>query len=244
MATERSIILVLEEDPSLRQMIRTCLQGSGFRVEEVASSRDAIQFLEERPVNLALLDIDRISWLASIELCREVRRLNEQIGIVLIIAPESEQVFVRALEVRVDDYISKPLRPAELRSRSHLVLRRLRQNAPIEETLITAGELVLDLDRRQLRKCGTLVRLTPTEFNLLALLMKNRGVAMGHTQVLRTIWGPEYGEELEYLRSYIRSLRKKIEADPTQPQYLLTEPWMGYRFCVPSNSDSTQADVK
>ena len=101
---------------------------------------------------------------------------------------------------------------------------------------ISAGDLELDLGRRLLLKSGKVVRLAPTEFNLLAFLMKNQGVPLTHAKLLRTIWGPEYGEELEYLRSYVRSLRKKIENDPAHPRYLVTEPWLGYRFCSPSKS--------
>ena len=96
----------------------------------------------------------------------------------------------------------------------------------------------MDLGRRRLRKAGKVVRLTPTEFNLLAFLMKNQGITLTHAKLLRAIWGPEYGEELEYLRSYVRLLRKKIESNPAQPKYLVTEPWLGYRFCSPLNSDS------
>jgi two-component system, OmpR family, KDP operon response regulator KdpE len=172
---------------------------------------------------------------AGIERCREIRALVRKIGILLLMVRDSEKDIVQVLEAGADDYIAKPFRAGELIARCHVVLRRIQDSTAVEGTAITAGDLELDLDRRQLRKAGKLVHLTPTEFNLLTLLMKNRGVALDHAKLLRTIWGPEYGGELEYLRSYIRLLRKKIESDPAHPKYLLTEPWMGYRFCIPPN---------
>ena len=107
--------------------------------------------------------------------------------------------------------------------------------------MIQAGTLEIDLDRRLLRRKGQLVHLTPTEFDLLALLMKNEGMPLTHTKMLRAIWGPEYNDELEYLRAYVRALRKKIEDDPAEPKYILTEPWVGYRFSDPS--EEAQAEL-
>ena len=143
---------------------------------------------------------------------------------------------VQALEAGADDYITKPFRFGELVARLRAVLRRtVAQNAAA--TVILAGDLEIDLQKRLLRRGGAIIHLTPTEFDLLSLLMKNQGMPVTHTKLLRTVWGPEYGEELEYLRAYVKMLRKKIEDDPTQPKYILTEPWVGYRFQNPSDAN-------
>jgi len=118
------------------------------------------------------------------------------------------------------------------------VLRRLDANSATQPAVIRVDALEMDIEGHCLRKAGNLIHLTPTEFELLALLMRNQGVPVTHAKLLRTIWGPEYGTELEYLRSYVRTLRKKIEDDATRPKYILTEPWVGYRFCNPSDPDS------
>jgi two-component system KDP operon response regulator KdpE len=126
-------------------------------------------------------------------------------------------------------------------ARLKAVLRRIVPETA-EATVIQAGKLEIDLPRRLLTRAGEVVHLTPTEFDLLALLMKNEGVPLTHTKLLRAIWGPEYGEELEYLRSNVRALRKKIEDDPAQPKYILTEPWVGYRFHDPSPDNQAELD--
>jgi two-component system KDP operon response regulator KdpE len=122
------------------------------------------------------------------------------------------------------------------------VLRRLEADSATQPAVIRVAALAMDVEGHCLRKDGDVIHLTPTEFELLALLMRNQGVPVTHAKLLRTIWGPEYGTELEYLRSYVRSLRKKIEDDATHPKYILTEPWVGYRFCDPSDPQSSAAE--
>jgi two-component system KDP operon response regulator KdpE len=159
----------------------------------------------------------------------------------MVTVREAEKDIMKALEIGADDYIIKPFRLGELQARCHAVLRRIHRGEATEEGLISAGELELDFSRHELRKRGRVVRLTPTEFNLLAFLMKHQGLPVTHAKILGTIWGPEYGNEVEYLRSYIRMLRKKIENDPAHPKYLLTEPWLGYRFSIPTASGVRRA---
>jgi two-component system KDP operon response regulator KdpE len=151
---------------------------------------------------------------------------------------------VRALEAGADDYVTKPVRFGELVARMRAVLRRLHSESTTEPPVIHAGSLEIDLERHSLRKAGAIVHLTPKEFDLLALLMRNRGMPVTHAKLLRTIWGPEYGTELEYLRSYVRTLRKKIEDDPASPKYLVTEPWVGYRFSGPPDEGSESGTDK
>jgi two-component system KDP operon response regulator KdpE len=151
----------------------------------------------------------------------------------MVTVRNAEYDIVQALDAGADDYVIKPFRLGELVARMHALTRRL---APEPLTVIRSGALELDLNLRTLTRSGELVHLTPTEFDLLALLMNRRGALVTHVKLLRTVWGPEYGEELEYLRSYISALRKKIEEDPAKPRYIITEPWVGYRFCTPPRS--------
>jgi two-component system KDP operon response regulator KdpE len=148
---------------------------------------------------------------------------------------------VQALDAGADDYITKPIRFGELVARLRAVIRRT-ASEDAEATVLHAGDLEINFEQRLLRKAGEVIHLTPTEFDLLALLMRNQGMPVTHVKLLRTVWGPEYGEELEYLRAYVKTLRKKIEEDPAQPRYILTEPWVGYRFHNPSDSEQSILD--
>jgi two-component system KDP operon response regulator KdpE len=156
----------------------------------------------------------------------------------MVTVRDAENDMVRALEAGADDYVTKPVRLRELVARMRAVVRRRDAASATEPAVIRVADLEIDLEGHRVRKAGDLVHLTPTEFELLALLMRNRGVPVTHAKLLRAVWGPEYGTELDYLRSYVRTLRKKIEDDPARPKYLLTEPWVGYRFCDPSDPDS------
>jgi two-component system KDP operon response regulator KdpE len=145
---------------------------------------------------------------------------------------DSEEDKIQALEAGADDYVTKPFSLPELHARLRAITRRL--GAQPTGAVLRAGDLELDTHRSALRKAGAEVHLSPTEFALLAYLMQHTGVPIEHTRLLRAIWGPEYGCELEYLRTYIKRLRRKIERDALHPEYLLTVPWMGYRFCDPT----------
>jgi two-component system KDP operon response regulator KdpE len=224
----------MDEVTPTRHALIAFLRAGGFAAEHGGGPGETVDAIWQGEFDLALLDTEGLSGISATELCHQIRATGKPIGILLIAGAHVEEEIVQVLEAGADDYITKPFRTVDLISRCHVVLHRVRVNNTLEENLFTIGELQLDLDRRQLRKAGKIVHLTPTEFSLLTLLMKNQGTALTHSQLLRTIWGPEYGQELEYLRSYIRLLRKKIEAKPSQPKYLLTEPWVGYRFSKPA----------
>lgn len=235
MSTRQANVLVVDDEPSLRKVFRTSLMANGFAVEEARSGEEAVDMLPQHPFDLVLLDIN-MPGIGGVEACREIRALAPKVGIVMVTVREAEQDMVRALEAGADDYVTKPVRFRELVARMRSVLRRLEADDATQPAVIRIAALEIDLERHCLRKAGVLIHLTPTEFELLALLMRNQGVPVTHAKLLRAIWGPEYGTELDYLRSYVRTLRKKIEDDPAIPKYILTEPWVGYRFSDPSDS--------
>src|ERR1035438_3717450 len=242
MFTRQANVLVVDDEPSLRKVFRTSLTANGFVVEEARSGEEAIDMLPQHPFDLVLLDIN-MPGIGGVEACREIRALAPKVGILMVTVRDAENDMVRALEAGADDYVTKPVRFRELVARMRAVLRRLESDSATQPTVIRVADLEMDLERHSLRKAGGLIHLTPTEFDLLALLMRNQGAPLTHAKLLRTIWGPEYGTELDYLRSYVRTLRKKIENDPASPKYIITEPWVGYRFSDPSDPGSlTGAD--
>jgi two-component system, OmpR family, KDP operon response regulator KdpE len=233
-------VLVVDDEPALRKVFRTSLAASGFVIEEARSGEEAVDLLPQHPFDLVLLDIN-MPGIGGVETCREIRALAPKIGILMVTVRDAEHDMVRALEAGADDYITKPVRFRELVARMRAVLRRLDADGATEPAILRVADLEMDQGRHWVRKAGSLVHLTPKEFELLALLMRNRGAPVTHAKLLRAIWGPEYGTELDYLRSFVRTLRKKIENDPARPRYILTEPWVGYRFCDPTDPDSTFA---
>lgn len=239
--TQKPNILVVDDESPLRRALHTSLTARGFSVDEASSGEQAIAAVRQRPFDMMLLDIN-MPGMGGIEACRRIRALMPQLGIVMVTVRDSEHDMVQALEAGADDYVTKPFRFGELVARLRAVLRRVapQDMAPVLQT----GDLEIDFERRLLRRSGELVHLTPTEFDLLALLMKNQGMPLTHLKLLRTIWGPEYGEELEYLRAYVRTLRKKIEDDPAHPKYILTEPWVGYRFYDPPETETSAPDLE
>jgi two-component system, OmpR family, KDP operon response regulator KdpE len=232
MTTDRLNALVVDDEPSFRRVLRTSLATSGFAIEEARSGEEAVAILGRSDFDLVLLDVN-MPGMGGVEACREIRAQMPEIGIVMVTVQDGESEIVKALEAGADDYITKPIRFRELVARLRAVLRRLRNDDANEPALLRAGTLELDINRHVLYRRGEIVHLTPTEFELLALLMRNQGVLVTHAKLLRSVWGPEYGTELDYLRSFVKTLRQKVEQDPAKPKYIVTEPWVGYRFCNP-----------
>jgi two-component system, OmpR family, KDP operon response regulator KdpE len=230
-------VLVVDDEASLRKTLRTSLIASGFAVEEARSGEEALGAVQKRLFDLVLLDIN-MPGAGGIDTCRKIRTLAPQIGIIMVTVRDSENDKVYALEAGADDYVTKPFRLRELIARLRAVLRRIHLREASAPEMLEAGNLEIDLKRRILRRGGERVHLSPKEFELLAYMMQNQGIPLTHVRLLRSLWGPEYGNELEYLRSYVKALRKKIESDPANPQYILTEPWVGYRFRNPGDPDA------
>jgi two-component system KDP operon response regulator KdpE len=230
-------VLVVDDEPALRKVIRASLAANGFVVEEAGTGGEAIGAVQRRAFDLVLLDVN-MPGMSGVETCRQIRAIASRIGIIMVTVRDAEEDKVRALEAGADDYVTKPFRFRELVARLGAVLRRTHTNGSANELgTLRAGALRMDLDRRILFKHEEEIRLSPKEFDFLAFLMKNQGAPLTHIKILRAVWGPEYGDELEYLRTYVRMLRKKIEDDPARPEYILTEAWVGYRFRNPSDMD-------
>lgn len=226
-------VLVVDDEPQMRRSIRASLTARGYDVDEFRNGEEVVSAMREQPADLILLDIN-MPGMGGIEACRQIRSFAPDTGIVMITVRETEDDTVEALEAGADDYLTKPFRVRELLARIGALSRRAHVEANSGPQVICAGQLELDVTHRILRKDGQQIHLSPIEFNLLEFLMQHRDTLLDHSKLLRTIWGPEYGHELEYLRTYVRLLRRKIEDDPGKPEYILTEPWLGYRFRDPS----------
>ncbi len=235
-------VLVVDDESAMRRGIAVSLAARGYTVYEARSGEEALISFHENQPELILLDVN-MPGMSGLEVCRRIRSTDSKAGIVMVTVHDSEEDTIHALDVGADDYIRKPFRVGELLARMSALARRAKMNDPVDEPVIVVGGLELDLKHRVLRKNGEEVHLSPIEFSLLQYLMKSPNVPIHHTKLLRAVWGLEYGQELEYLRTYIRLIRKKIEEDPAHPEYIITEPWLGYRFRNPSAPQAARPDV-
>ncbi len=229
--TDKPRLLIVDDEAPLRRALRASFAAAGFEVSEAASGEEALRLAEGGGFDLVLLDIN-LGGLSGVEVCRRMRAAKLPAGILMVTVRDSENDKVSALDAGADDFVTKPFRLRELLARSRAVLRRLRPTEA-RDTVLHAGDLIIDFERRHVEKGGQAIHLTPTEFDVLALLAKSKGAPVRHAKILQQVWGPEYGGELEYLRTYVRALRGKIEDNPARPRYIITEPWLGYRFEIP-----------
>lgn len=228
MNENQSTVLIVDDEPSIRISLRTILSGLGFAVVEAARGEEAVSLVRTAQFDIVLLDIN-MPGLGGIEVCRLMRKNAPLLPIVMLTVQSSEDRKVEALDAGADDYITKPFQLRELIARIRAAVRRNRITEE-DDTQITIGDVCLDISRHLVQKKGRNVHLTPKQFDLLHYLMANAGRPVPHAKLLRTVWGPEYGNELEYLRTFVRQVRMKIEDDPANPMYLLTESHLGYRF--------------
>ena len=200
-------------------------------VSTARNGEEALEKVREERFDLVLLDIN-MPGIGGMEACRIIRSQSD-IPIVILSIRNAEKEKVEALDAGADDYVTKPFSMPELLARIRAALRRAPLLSSGTPDVLDLGQTVINFVARRVTVDGTEVRLTPKEFDLLRYLASNPDVAIPHAKLLQAVWGPDYGEEVEYLRVFINQLRKKIEPDPSHPAYLLTEPWVGYRFQLP-----------
>ena len=226
-------VLVTDDDPELRRVLTKTLDALGFEARECPTGEHALMEMERRPFDVVLMDVN-MPGIGGIEACRALRGKTPRLQILMLTVRDVEADKIAALDAGADDYITKPFSVPELAARLRSAVRRSGASPPDMDAPLAVGEIQLDPLRRTVCKSGTILRLTPKEFDLLHYLMGHPGLPIGHAALLRAVWGPEYGQEVEYLRTFMHQLRKKVETDPSAPQYLLTEPYFGYRFRQPA----------
>ncbi|MFN3741875.1 MAG: response regulator transcription factor [Anaerolineales bacterium] len=222
-------VLVVDDEKALRDFVRRNLEVRGYRVLTAANGLEALALFEQEHVSLIILDL-MMPHMDGLEVTRRLREASN-VPIIILSALGEEADKIRAFDLGADDYLTKPFGVGELLGRVKAVLRRAQwTNLPEEGERLVRGEICVDLKRHQVTVNGREIDLTPTEYNLLVFLMRHAGKVLSHQFILQQVWGPQYGNEAEYLRVYIGRLRRKIEADPLHPRYLHTEHGFGYRF--------------
>jgi two-component system KDP operon response regulator KdpE len=222
-------ILVVDDEPQIRRVLSTMLTSQGYPVIEARNGEEALEKIRGERIDLILLDVN-MPGMSGLETCAQIRRSGD-VPIIMLTVRNSERDKVQALDAGADDYVVKPFGAEELLARIRAALRRA---SPVDvPPPFVSHDLKIDFENRLVVVKGKTIRLTPKEFELLRHLVANQGKPMGHRRLLQAVWGPDYGEETEYLRVFINQLRKKIEPDPHHPRFIKTEPWVGYRFQRP-----------
>jgi two-component system KDP operon response regulator KdpE len=228
--TERPRILVVDDEPQLTRVLRTGLTSRGYDVRAAADGLAGFETFTDWHPDLVITDL-AMPVMDGLELCRRLRAISP-VPIIVLSAKGEEKTKVEALDLGADDYVTKPFGIDELLARVRASLRRAATvlTPELESTVVTAGDFNIDLETRKVLVAGREVHLTPKEFDLLVYFVKHSGKVLTHRNLLAAIWGGNYIEQNEYLRVFVGNLRKKLESDPSNPRYILTEPWIGYRF--------------
>jgi two-component system KDP operon response regulator KdpE len=223
-------ILVVDDEPQIRRVMKSALTAEGYEVHDARTGEEALDELRNDRYDLVLLDMN-MPGMDGLETCRTIRASSE-IAVIMLTVRRAEEDKIAALDAGADDYVTKPFSMPELLARIRASLRRVPLTVESSAGRVVVGELDINVAARRLMARGKEVKLTPKEFDLLLYLVSNANVSIPHGKLLQAVWGPDYGGEVEYLRTFVNRLRKKIEADPGNPQHLLTEPWVGYRFQI------------
>lgn len=219
-------LLLVEDHEPLARTLTLSLQAHGFAVDAVGTGRDAIGRARAHEPGIAVVDLG-LPDVDGIEVIRALRAFS-QVPILVLSARDTEAMKIEALDAGADDYVTKPFGAGELLARLRAAIRRA--GAPAPTTVLRAGDLAIDVEARRIERAGEPVHLTPTEWKLLGELLRAPGALVRQRDLLRAVWGPQYRTETHYLRVYLAQLRRKLEADPSAPRHLITEPGVGYRF--------------
>jgi two-component system, OmpR family, KDP operon response regulator KdpE len=227
-------ILVVDDDPQIRRAMRATLTVRDYQVTDAHTGEEGLEKLRAEAFDLVLLDMN-MPGMGGLETCRLIRSSSD-VAIIMLTVSNTEKDKVSALDAGADDYVTKPFSMPELLARIRATLRRLPQ-PPADADLgeLTSRGVEIDLSSREIRVRGRTSHLTAKEFDLLSFLLARPNKTITHRELLQAVWGPDYGDELEYLRVFVNRLRKKIEPDPTKPQFLVTDAWAGYRFHLPKH---------
>jgi two-component system KDP operon response regulator KdpE len=222
-----SRILIVDDEPNILGTLAPLLRSRGYETYTAMNGRSALEAVDRDKPDLIVLDLG-LPDIDGVEVCRQIRQVSN-VAIVILSARGAENDKVRALDVGADDYVTKPFGAEELLARIRAGLRRSDAPSPVSEP-IARGDLVIDREKFRVLRAGDEVRLTPKEFELLTYLAQHPGRVLTHRTILKAIWGPNAVDQPEHLRVLVGALRKKIEVNPSAPKYILTEPWVGYRF--------------
>jgi two-component system KDP operon response regulator KdpE len=229
MSDAKELILLIEDEPQMRRFLRITLQTQGYRLVEAETGNDGLVQATSRNPDVVLLDLG-LPDMDGLEVTGRLREWTST-PIIVISAREQEQDKVKALDAGADDYLTKPFSAGELLARIRVALRHaVRQRLGQQEPVFTLGNLRVDLAQRQVFLDDKEVHLTPIEYKLLTVLVRHAGKVITHRQLLKDVWGPSHGEEVQYLRVYMTQLRHKLEADPARPRFFMNEPGIGYRL--------------
>ncbi|MFM2017594.1 MAG: hypothetical protein RL007_1250 [Bacteroidota bacterium] len=220
-------ILIIDDEPQIRKLLQITLESNGYVVRLASTSKEGLLLAANHPPAMILLDLG-LPDVSGHELLKQLREWYTRPIIILSVLSQEDDI-IRALDNGANDYLTKPFRTGELLARIRSSLRK--ENAPENNPLIEAGDLQIDLVARTLKRNGELLKLTATEYNLIALFARNEGKVLTHQFILKEIWGVGFQSETQYLRVFVAQLRKKIESDPNHPKHIVTESGVGYRFC-------------
>jgi two-component system KDP operon response regulator KdpE len=232
--SDQPLILLVDDEIAIQRALGPLLRARGYDVVVAGTGAAALAAFADRAPALIVLDLG-LPDVDGVEVCRRIRTTS-QVPIIVLSARGAEPDKVRALDNGADDYVTKPFGPEELLARIRVALRRVATEETTQTGTLAVGDLTIDYDRRLVRRSDEEVRLTPKEFDLLSLLARNHDRVLTHRAILKAIWGPNAVEQPEHLWTLVAQLRRKIEPDPTHPRYLLSEPWVGYRFATANSS--------
>jgi two-component system KDP operon response regulator KdpE len=223
----KPVVLVVDDEPQILRVMRASLPVRGYEVITASSGEEALTQLRKHVADVVILDLV-MPEMSGLEVCRGIREFSS-VPIIVLSAKGSEGDKVAALDLGADDYVTKPFGMDELMARVRAVLRRL-SSSETDQRVLTVGAIYIDTDERRVVVAGKEIRLTPKEFEVLKYLVRNAGKVVTHQALLQSVWGWQSTDQIEYLRVAINQLRRKIEPDASHPRYILTEPWVGYRF--------------